>query len=65
MGRKSKSALNGGEYPPCPNNPRHGGLVPDRLGGWTCEECFDDKKPRGREAHRWAFEGKAKMYEQG
>lgn len=64
MNTKSKSALSFGEFPPCPNSPRHEGLVPDRLGGWSCEECFDEKKPRGREAHRWAFRGKAKIHEQ-
>ena len=55
MAKKKKSEWEGDPAPGCPNNSRHDGLVPDSSGAWRCEQCFEERKPRGREAYRWAF----------
>jgi hypothetical protein len=39
----------------CPNNARHGELRPHPKGAVYCRECLAAKKPRSREATRWAF----------
>lgn len=43
------------ERPACPNNTRHGELVPHARGGLVCVECEEDHAgTRSREPHRWA-----------
>ena len=38
----------------CPNNSRHGELIPHRLGGLVCVECQAEHKPRSKTAYRFA-----------
>ena len=52
---KKRSEWQGQDWPVCPNNARHIGLVPDKNGGWVCEECRDNRTARSREPFRWAF----------
>lgn len=60
MPKKKKSEWEGEEAPECPNNSRHDGLTPDPNGAWRCNQCFEERKPRSREAYRWAFVQKQK-----
>lgn len=42
------------DIPACPNNTRHGVLVPHPMGGLVCEDCQDEHTPRSRIVYRWA-----------
>jgi hypothetical protein len=41
------------EIPKCPNNPRHGELVPHGKGGLTCEKCQEERTARSKTPTRW------------